>query len=341
MTTRLDFDRERLEQAIGGPITLDPVASGQSNPTWFVTRGAERMVLRKKPEGQTLSGAHAIEREYRIMKALAESAVPVPGMILLEEDPEVIGTPFYLMERVDGQVHEMSALPDLPKAARAGFYRDAAQVLAALHRVDWAAVGLEDYGKVGDYYQRQVRIWARQWQESGTDPDPLLAELHDWFADNLPEPSPTAIVHGDYRVGNLLFDAAAGRITAVLDWELSTLGDPLADLAHWLLFYDLAPDQLGGLKGLDLTAIGIPDPGAFLAEYHGAGGPDLLLTPFHRAFAHYRMSVIFAGIAARARSGQAVSSDADRVGALAPVCAALAQDLLASDRPMATLRQVR
>lgn len=333
MTIKPDFNPAQLEQAIGGPISLEPVASGQSNPTWFVTRGADRLVLRKKPAGKTLSGAHAIEREYRIMAALAGSGVPVPEMILLEEDTDVIGTPFYLMERVEGQVHEESALPALPPEDRGIFHRDAARILAALHRVDWMAVGLEGYGKPDGYYERQVRRWARQWQDSRADPDPLIDSLNDWFSANLPRPSPTTIVHGDFRVGNLMYDQTRKCISAVLDWELSTLGDPLADLAHWFLFYDLAPDQLGGMHGLDLAALGVPGPQAFLDDYHRAGGPNLELTPFHRAFAHYRMSIIFSGIAARVRSGQAVSSDAAQVGALAPVCARWAHDILSTDRP--------
>lgn len=334
MTIEPDFDPARLEQAIGGPISLEPVASGQSNPTWFVTRGSERLVLRKKPAGNTLRSAHAIEREYRVMAALADSGVPVPKMILLEEDPEVIGTPFYLMERVAGNVYEDSALQDLPPDGRGAFHRDAARILAALHQVDWEAVGLGDFGRVGDYYERQVRRWTRQWHDSQADPNPLIDELTEWFALNLPEPSPTTIVHGDFRVGNLMYDAPRGRICAVLDWELSTLGDPLADLGHWFLFHDLRPDQLGGMRGLDLKRLGVPGPEAFLDEYHRAGGPDLTLTPFHRAFAHYRMSIIFAGIAARVRSGQAVASDAVKVGGLAPVCARLAHEILSSDRDL-------
>ncbi|MBL6430121.1 MAG: phosphotransferase family protein [Maritimibacter sp.] len=337
MSRDLDFDLDRLEAAIGGPLALAPVASGQSNPTWFVTRGDERMVLRKKPAGQTLSAAHAIEREYQIMEALHGSDVPVPRMILLEEDPEVIGTPFYLMEMVAGQVHDQCAMPDLAPVSRGSFYAAAAQVMAALHRIDWAACGLGGYGRVGDYYERQVRRWTRQWEDAGVGADPMIDELQRWFAANIPAASPTTIVHGDFRVGNLIHDADNDKIAAVLDWELSTLGDPLADLSHWMLFYDLAPDQLGGLAGLDLRQLGIPEPTAFLDVYRAAGGCTQPLRPFHLAFAHYRMAVIFAGIAARARSGQAVSEDAAAVGSLAPICAAHAHRILSSDRAVPAL----
>lgn len=338
MTIEPDFNPKDLERAMGGPVLLDPVASGQSNPTWFVTSGDQKLVLRKKPAGATLNSAHAIEREYRVMKALSGSGVPVPAMIRLEEDASVIGTPFYLMQRMAGQASENSALPDLSTEQRGGFFAQAADILARLHRLDWQAAGLSDFGRSGDYYARQVRRWVRQWQDSGTRKDAVIDGLADWFAANIPAPQPTTIVHGDFRVGNLLFDPAVGQVSAVLDWELSTLGDPLADLAHWCMFYDMGPDQLGGLNGLDLPTLNIPDAAAFLDMYRQAGGCDAPLTPFHRAFALFRMSVIFEGIAARVRSGQAVNSEAAAVGALAPDLARLADAILSGDRAAGAAR---
>lgn len=334
MTIQPDFDPERLETVMGGPVQLSPVASGQSNPTWFVTCKDRRLVLRKKPLGATLASAHAVDREYRIMAALARSGVPVPKMVLLEEDPEVLGTPFYLMERLSGRVSEDSALSGVAKDVRHNVYEDAAKVLARLHGVDWAEVGLSDFGRTSDYYARQVSRWRRQWEATRTREDVLIDRLTEYFHANIPTDSRTTIVHGDYRIGNLMYDPDRGRIVGVLDWELSTLGDPLADLAHWAMFADLKPDQLGGVAGLDLSALGIPSVGAFLDIYREAGGIHAALTPVHRAFAFYRMAVIFEGITARAEAGQAANADARRVGALAPVCARLADDILSNDRPL-------
>ncbi|MGR3376317.1 phosphotransferase family protein [Salipiger abyssi] len=326
-----DFDPAALEQVLGGPVELCPVAGGQSNPTWFVTQGSRELVLRKKPDGATLSSAHAVDREYRVMKALAGSGVPVPEMVLFEEDPAVLGTPYYLMERLSGSVSESSALPDLVPDRRRALYHDAARVLARLHRLDWRAVGLEGFGKTEGYYARQVVRWGRQWEATRVQSDRLIEELATWFAGNVPEESPAAVVHGDYRIGNLIYETGTGRIAGVLDWELSTLGDPMADLAHWMMFYRLAPDQLGGLAGLDLDALGIPGPSEFLDRYRAEGGSQGDFNPFHRAFAFYRMAVIFEGITARAKSGQASGADALEVGALAPVCARLAAEILSKD----------
>lgn len=329
-----DFDPDRLRDVLGGPVTLSPVASGQSNPTWFVDQADRRLVLRKKPLGATLASAHAIEREYKVMNALAGSGVPVPRMILLDEGSEQLGTPFYLMERLDGCVSEDSALQGLEPPQRTAIYDDTARVLARLHGVDWAATGLSDFGRHEDYYARQVRRWSRQWEASKTRDDAEIDALSEWFAANTPKDSTITIVHGDYRIGNLMYASDGTRLVGVLDWELSTLGDPLSDLAHALMFWSLDPDQLGGIAGLPLADLGLPSPQAFLETYRAAGGVDFELTPFHRAFAFYRMSVIFEGITARARAGQAASADALQVGALAPVCARLASGILSSDDRM-------
>jgi len=326
-----DFDPAALEKVLGGPVDICPVSGGQSNPTWFVTQGRRALVLRKKPSGVTLSSAHAVDREYRVMKALAGSEVPVPAMVLFEDDPAVLGTPFFIMERLCGSVADSSALPKLTPAGRRRLYRDAARILARLHQLDWKAVGLEGFGKPTNYYARQVVRWGSQWEASRKHGDMLVDELAAWFAANVPEDNATSVVHGDYRIGNLMFETGTGRIVGVLDWELSTLGDPMADLAHWMMFYRLAPDQLGGVAGLDLAALGIPGPAEFLDGYRAEGGSQSVFTPFHRAFAFYRMAVIFEGITARAKAGQAASADALKVGALAPVCAQLAAEILSKD----------
>ena len=334
MVVKPDFDQDRLTAVLGGPVTLSPVSSGQSNPTWFVDTGDRRLVLRKKPLGATLSSAHAIEREYCVMAALEGSGVPVPRMVMLEEDPDVLGTPFYIMERLDGWVWEESALPGLSPSQRGAVYGDVARTLACLHSVDWKARGLDDFGRHADYYARQVRRWARQWNESKTREDREIDALSDWFAANTPRDSGTCIVHGDYRIGNLMIAPSGDRTAGVLDWELSTLGDPLSDLAHLAMFWSFGPDQLGGIAGLPLQDLGLPTMQAFLDDYRRAGGCAADLTPFHRAFAFYRMSVIFEGITARARAGQAASSDALQIGALAPFCAQKAMDILSTDQLM-------
>lgn len=326
-----DFDPAALETVLGGPVEICPVSGGQSNPTWFVRQGERRLVLRKKPSGTTLSSAHAVDREYRIMKALAGSGVPVPEMVLFEDDPAVLGTPFFIMERLEGEVADSSALPDLAQDSRRALYLDAARVLARLHRLDWKGAGLAGFGKTTGYYARQVIRWGKQWEASRTRADGLVDALAAWFAANVPPENATTIVHGDYRIGNLIHNPASGRITGVLDWELSTLGDPMADLGHWMMFYRLAPDQLGGIAGLDLDARGIPGPAEFLDRYRAEGGAQSDFTPFHQAFAFYRMAIIFEGITARAKAGQAASADALKVGALAPVCARLAEDILSKD----------
>ncbi|MDP5334371.1 MAG: phosphotransferase family protein [Paracoccaceae bacterium] len=332
MTIAPDFDPARLERFLGDSVHLDAVSGGQSNPTWFVTCKGQALVLRKKPAGATLDSAHAVDREFRILSALQDSGVPVPRVVRMVDDPAVIGTPFYLMERLDGQVADGSDLPELSARERSAVHLDAARVLARLHALDWRGLGLADYGRDGDYYARQVRRWCGQWAALKARHDPLMDRLSAFFEGNIPPQNPTVIVHGDYRIGNLMYGRDPARIMGVLDWELSTLGDPLADLAHWSMFYDLTPAQMGGLAGLDMARLGLPDRAAFLDAYVAAGGCAAPLTPWHRAFAMFRMAVILEGITARALAGQATSADARAVGALAPDFAGLAEGLLASDR---------
>lgn len=326
-----DFDPAQLERYLGAPVRLTAASGGQSNPTWFVRCGPRDLVLRKKPRGATVASAHAIDREYRILKALQDSAVPVPRVIEMVEDAAIIGTPFYLMDRLDGEVSETTDLPDLTPPERTAVHLDAARVLARLHALDWAALGLSDFGKHSDYYARQVRRWCGQWEALEARHDPVLDALAAWFAGNIPAEAQTTIVHGDYRIGNLMYGRDPARIVGALDWELSTLGDPLSDLAHWSMFYDLPPDRMGGVAGLDLNALGVPDRSAFLEAYRAEGGTSAELTPFHRAFAMFRMSVILEGITARAEAGQATNDDARAVGALAPDFARLAEKLLSAD----------
>jgi aminoglycoside phosphotransferase (APT) family kinase protein len=301
-----------------GRFALRPVAGGQSNPTFFLDHGPRRLVLRKQPPGPLLKGAHAIDREWRALSALRGTNVPVPAPILYHADPDPLGTPFYLMERVEGRVVGDAALSGLPPEQRRAAWMSVADTLAALHAVDPEAVGLGDFGRPGSYFDRQLARWDRQYRTSPSGPVPEIGRLHDRLtAARPPEDGAAAICHGDYRPGNLIFHPTEPRVVAVLDWELSTLGHPLADLGFCAMPWHTAPAEYGGLLGLDLAAHGLPDEAAFLARYRAARPEVPPLAPFHRAFALYRFAVIFVGIADRAAQGSAADPRAAELGPLA------------------------
>lgn len=304
-----------------GPMAIERISGGQSNPTFFVTFGDLRLVLRKQPPGSLLPTAHQIDREYRVVKALGQTDVPVPEMLLYCEDPTIIGTPFYVMRRVDGTVFHDCRLYGMAREYRRDAYRSLAQSLARLHAVDPDAAGLGDYGRKGNYFARQVVRWSRQWDLSRQGDDPNIDTLVEWLPRNIPDDDNSTIVHGDYRPGNVIFAADAPNVAAILDWELSTLGHPLADLAHCCMAWRTGPDEYGGLLGLDLDALGLPGQTEFENWYYEAAGHSLHLQPFHVAFALFRFAVIFEGIAARAKDGTAASSNAGEVGHLARVFA--------------------
>jgi aminoglycoside phosphotransferase (APT) family kinase protein len=316
-----DFDPDRLTRWLdarfgAAPVTLERITGGQSNPTFFVTHGTARMVLRKKPEGPILKGAHAVEREYRVLAALHPAGLPVPRPVALEMDAAVLGTPFYLMERVEGRLFTDCALPQVPREDRHALWMGLADALAALHGVDPVAVGLGDYGRPGDYFQRQLARWTGQMEAS---PGPVPAVLRA-LAARLPPLLPpvdgaVSIAHGDFRLGNVLFHPTEPQVVAILDWELSTLGHPLADLGFVVMPWHSGPDEYGGILGLDHAVLGLPSEGDFIARYRAGRPGAMALLPFHRAFAMYRFAVIFLGIADRARSGTAA---ADATG-LAPL----------------------
>ncbi|UMA66211.1 phosphotransferase family protein [Roseivivax marinus] len=329
-----DFDPEALQRALDAELGKAPmeelsrISGGQSNPTYFVTHGGRRMVLRKQPNGKILKGAHAIDREYRVMKALGGQGVPVPEMIHYHEDAGAIGTPFYLMERLDGRVFEDCSLPGLEPGERRAIYDAMAQAMARMHAVDPEAAGLGDYGKPGNYFERQVARWTRQLRASEQGGGPELERLADWLAENLPEDDGlSAVAHGDFRLGNMMFHPTEPRVIAILDWELSTLGHPLADLGFCGMTWHTAPDEYGGILGLDREALGIPDLATFEAEYHAHARPTPPLRDFHVIFSFFRFAVIFVGIADRARAGNAAGSNAEEVGPLAQAFARRAVDL--------------
>jgi len=314
----------------GRDLAVQRISGGQSNPTWFVTWGDTRLVLRKKPAGPILQGAHAIEREFRVLRALAQTAVPVPPVLHLEEDASILGTPFYVMERLEGRVFSDCTLPDLTPADRREIYLDMARTLARLHSVRPDQVGLSDFGKPGDYFARQFTRWSRQYTEST---GPRIADL-DWLMDCLPANMPAddgavSIAHGDFRLGNLMIHPTEPRVIAVLDWELSTLGHPLADLGYCVMPWNSTPDEYGGILGTPWADSGIPTQDEFVAEYIAHALPTPPLQPFHIAFAMFRFAVIFVGIADRARSGSAASAEAASLGQLAPRFAARAREVIA------------
>ncbi|MGC9417679.1 MAG: phosphotransferase family protein [Rhodovulum sp.] len=304
------------------------ISGGQSNPTYYVTHGGREMVLRKQPAGPILKGAHAVDREYRVMRALCGQGVPVPRTILFHADPAPLGTPFYLMERLQGRVFHDCALPDLAPSDRRAVYLAMAEAMARLHAVDPHAAGLSDFGPPGNYFERQIRRWMRQLRASD-GPRPDLERVADWLAAELPpDDGRLAVAHGDFRLGNLMFHPTEPRVIAILDWELSTLGHPLADLGFACMTWLCAPDEYGGIRGLDLDALGIPERQEFVAHYHAHAAPTAPLLPFHMVFALFRFAVIFVGIADRARTGTAVDAGATRFAHLPEALAARALDLI-------------
>ncbi len=307
-----------LRQHVGafeGTLKVTPLAGGQSNPTYRVNAGPHRWVLRRKPPGVLLASAHAIEREYRVMRALAGSGVPVPKMHALCEDAGVIGSSFYVMDFVEGRVFADPALPGLSPNERSRVYDAMNEVIAALHRVDLSATGLCDYGRPSQYLTRQIERWTRQYRASETERIDAMERLIEWLPAHRPEGDETSLVHGDFRIDNLIFHPTEPRVLAVLDWELSTLGHPLVDLAYHVMAWRVTPTEFRGLKGHDLTTLGIPLEPDYLAAYcRRTGRTALPHWDYYLSFNMFRMAAILQGILARALQGSAASADAERTG---------------------------
>jgi len=302
---------------VAAGLRARPLTGGQSNPTFLLEDATGCRVLRKQPPGALLPSAHAIDREYRVMAALAGTGVPVPRMLHYCDDRGVIGTPFYLMSYARGRVFMDPALPGLDPAERAAIYAETGRVLAALHAVAPDRIGLADYGRAGDYFARQVARWTRQYRDTATSAIPAMDALIDWLPRHLPpDDGQACLVHGDYRIDNLVFDAAAPRAIALLDWELSTLGHPLADLAYHCMCWRIAPGLWRGIAGLDLQALGIPDENSFVAAYCAARGVRAPANwDFYLAYSFFRIAAILQGVYARARAGNAAAADAREMGA--------------------------
>jgi aminoglycoside phosphotransferase (APT) family kinase protein len=318
-----DLPLERLEAwlrgrvaGLRGPLAAERFAGGQSNPTYRLTAASGSYVLRRKPPGPLLPSAHAVDREFRVMRALADTAVPVPRVFALCQDDAIIGSAFYVMEFLDGRIFWDQRLPEIVgPAERGAMFRSMNEVIAALHRVDYTALGLADFGRPGNYMARQIARWSRQYRASETETIAAMDRLIDWLPEHLPQEGAAAIVHGDYRMDNLVFHPAEPRVIGVLDWELSTIGDPLADFAYHAMSWRVTPQLFRGLAGIDFAALGIPDEAAYLAAYcERTGRRAVPAWEFYIVYSLFRIAAIVQGIAKRAIEGTAASGEAAEVG---------------------------
>jgi aminoglycoside phosphotransferase (APT) family kinase protein len=320
-----DLALERVERFLAehiegfrGPLRAERFAGGQSNPTYRLRAGSGDYVLRRKPPGPLLPSAHAVDREFRVMRALADTAVPVPRVYALCEDDAVIGSAFYVMEHLDGRIFWDQRLADIPADERRTMFLSMNRVIADLHSVDYQALGLDDFGRPGNYLARQIARWSRQYRASETATQPAMDALIDWLPAHLPPEGSAAIVHGDYRMDNLIFDKSEPRVIGVLDWELSTIGDPLADFAYHTMSWRIDPALYNGLGGVDVAALGIPDEAQYVAAYcRRTGRAPIAEWEFYMAYSLFRFAAICQGIAKRAIDGTAAGSEAVAIGALA------------------------
>ncbi|BDT58853.1 aminoglycoside phosphotransferase [Massilia varians] len=298
----------------GGALDIEQFKGGQSNPTFRLEAGGRRYVLRTKPgpAAKLLPSAHAIDREFRVMSALHGAGFPVPRQYALCLDEAVIGRAFYVMECVEGRVLWDQSLPGMSPGERAAIYDEQNRVIAQLHTVDYAAIGLGDYGKPGNYFARQIERWTRQYQASVTEPIEAMERLIEWLPQHIPPGDDTSIVHGDYRLDNMIFHPTEPRILAVLDWELSTLGHPLADFSYHCMSWHIPPGRFRGIAGLDLEALGIPSLSDYVARYCERTGKRLRAEDFdfYLAYNMFRLAGIMQGIMKRYVDGTAASAQA-------------------------------
>ncbi len=298
-----------------GPFTVLQFEGGQSNPTFLVQARDRPYVMRKQPPGELLPSAHAVDREYRVMDALYDTPVPVPQMHSLCEDRSVLGAKFYVMEMVEGRLYTRTALPDVERDERREIYLEMARHLAHLHAVNPAAVGLGNFGRPGNYFGRQINRWSRQYRASETETIEAMNRLMDWLPENLPAQTPPVIVHGDYRLGNVLLHPTEPRVVAILDWELSTLGDGLADLGYWCQEYygsdESGPQGESSVAHVDLAAWGIPDERELVAAYCDFAGRGAIDNwPFYIVYNLFRSAGIIQGVYKRGLDGNASSEKA-------------------------------
>ncbi len=331
---RSAFDEEALLrwmqgniEGFGGPLEVSQFKGGQSNPTYRIDTPSRSYVMRKRPPGPLLKGAHDVLREARVMAALGPTDVPVPHIFGTCEDDSVIGTAFVVMEMVEGRIFWDAALPDIPRNERAAYFDAMNAVIAALHSVDYEAIGLGDYGKPGNYFARQIGRWSKQYLAddlAGRNPD--MDALVEWLPTAVPEDDGTSIVHGDFRCDNMIFHPERAEVVAVLDWELSTLGHPLADFAYHAMMYSMPPDIVAGLDGADPVALGLPTEQEYIETYCRRTGRDAISNwDFYIAFNYFRLAAIFHGIKGRMLRGNASSENAKERAAAFPRLARLAR----------------
>ena len=312
---------------------ISKFCTGQSNPTYLLITTNGKYVLRKKPPGKLLPSAHAVDREYRIIKALESTSVPVPRTLMLCEDTEVIGTIFYLMDHVEGKIHWDPTLPDSNSNDRKEIYEQTVDVLAALHSIDVEKEGLMDFGKPGNYFERQVGRWIKQYRAAETEAYPEIESLITWLEDNMPsDDGMISIVHGDYRLYNMIFSHSGNKILAILDWELSTIGHPYADLAYQCMNWYIPKIGITpGLYGLNLEGTGIPTEEEYIESYCNKMGIDHIPNwPFYLAFGFFRLAGIAQGVYKRSIMGNASAKNAGELGAAVPILGKIANDIIQS-----------
>jgi aminoglycoside phosphotransferase (APT) family kinase protein len=319
---------ERHVEGSSGAIVAERFSGGQSNPTYRIRDAAGRdFVLRKKPSGVLLPSAHAVDREYRVLKALQDTDVPVPRVLAYCDDPGVTGTPFYVMEFVEGRIFWDPALPELTPLERAALHDNVNRTVAALHRVDVEAVGLADYGRPGRFMERQIARWTKQYLAAATERIEAMDRLIEWLPAHMPPGDESAVFHGDLRLDNIIFHPVEPRVLALLDWELSTIGHPLADFAYHMLPWHLTAQQFRGMADKPVTALGIPEENEYLRTYcRRVARRDVDPTEwsFYVVYSMFRLAAILQGILKRSLDGTASNANARETGMKARVIAAVA-----------------
>ncbi len=313
-----------------GPLQARKFAGGQSNPTYLLSSSSGQYVLRRKPPGQLLASAHAVDREFRVLQALERSPVPVAKPLLLCADESIAGSMFYLMEYVEGRILWDPSLPESSKMERGEIFYEMLRVMAAIHDVDLAASGLDDFGHPGNYFERQISRWSKQYRAAETENIPEMEHLMNWLPANMPaDDGQVSLIHGDYRLDNLIFHPQQARVLAVLDWELSTLGHPLADLAYFSMCLRLPrTERIKGLAGMPLAEMGIPDEQTLIERYCALRGlPGITQWNFYLAFSMFRLASICQGVMKRALDGNAASDQAVATGRMARPLAELGASL--------------
>jgi aminoglycoside phosphotransferase (APT) family kinase protein len=316
------FDASRLEAYLRdrmpdftGPLVVRQFKGGQSNPTYLLESPGGKYVLRRKPPGKLLRSAHAVDREYRVISALHRAGFPVPKPYLMCEDEEVVGTPFFVMAYVEGRIFWSLDLPGVDREERTAIYDHVNQTIADLHRFDWVALGLGDFGKPGNYFARQIARWSKQYCASETEQIDAMNRLMSWLPEHVPEDESTSLVHGDYRLDNMILHPNEPRVIAVLDWELSTIGHPLGDFTYHLMAWQMPEIGVGstGLRDKDLEALGIPTEEEYVRAYCERTGRDSIENrDFYSAYNFFRIAAILQGVAGRVRDGTAASAHAEK-----------------------------